>query len=102
MIRHPDQSNYMDPLQALGSIGDEGANCAPAITNEKRPAMRRRFKQELPFKDRLTAWATAVRDKAALLPPGSQRDELMKKISQADAAAEMERWMGSTELQPPR
>lgn len=47
---------------------------------------RRRFKQSTSLRDRLTAWAEAVRQQAAGLPPGPERDALLKKAGQADTA----------------
>jgi hypothetical protein len=63
---------------------------------------RRRFKQTLSLQDRLTAWAKGVRDQAAVLPPGSEREALLKKARQADTAAHLEDWANSPGLQAPK
>jgi hypothetical protein len=42
---------------------------------------RRRFKQFLSLEDRLAAWAHEVRKQAWTLPPGPERDALLKKVS---------------------
>jgi hypothetical protein len=34
--------------------------------------------------DRISEWATDVRQQAALLPPGRERDELLKKLRHAE------------------
>jgi hypothetical protein len=62
---------------------------------------RRRFKQSVSLKDRLAAFAEEARGKAAELPAGSERDELLKKARQADTAAHVHDWANSRELQPP-
>jgi hypothetical protein len=48
---------------------------------------RRRFKQNLSLQDRLIAWSKEVREQAALLPPGPDRDVMLKRASQADTSA---------------
>jgi len=63
---------------------------------------RRRFKQTNSLQNRLTAWAQEVRDKAKLLPPGPQKDEMMKKVRQADIASHLDEWANSPGLQPPK
>jgi hypothetical protein len=63
---------------------------------------RRRVKQALSLQDRLATWAEAVRKRAARLPPGSERDTLLKKLRQADTASHPEDWANSPGLQPPR
>lgn len=64
----------------------------------KRP----RIKHTLSFKDRLALWAAKIRDDANKLRPGPQRDELLKKASQADVAAHLDEWANSPESQPPK
>lgn len=63
---------------------------------------RRRFRQQRPLKDRLSAWAYTVREQANTLRPGPERDMLLKKASQADIASNLEDWMNSPGLRPPR
>ena len=63
---------------------------------------RRRFKQSISFHDRLATWANQVREQADSLPPGPERDALLKKASQADTAAHLEDWANSPGLQPPK
>jgi hypothetical protein len=64
-------------------------------------AMRRRFKQTESLQDRLTLFAREARDKATQLPPGIERDEMLKKAQQADTAAHLNDWINSPGLQPP-
>ena len=62
---------------------------------------RRRFKQTETLQDRLAAFATQTRQEASVLPPGTERDELMKKARQADVASHIDEWANSAGLQPP-
>ena len=62
---------------------------------------RRRFHQTRSLTDRLAAWAEEVREQAAKLPAGPERDALLKKLRQADTAAHLEDWANSPGLQPP-
>jgi hypothetical protein len=64
--------------------------------------MRRRFRQKLSLQDRLAIFAKAAREKAALLPPGTEKDELLRKASQADTAVHLNEWANSPGLQPPK
>ena len=63
---------------------------------------RRRFKQESSLQDRIVEWAIAVREQAAAMRPGPDRDKLLKKLRQAEAAMCMEKWANSPGLQPPK
>jgi len=63
---------------------------------------RRRFKQVLSLRDRLAAWAKEVRQQADALPPGPERDALLKRLSQADVASHLDAWANSPGLQPPK
>lgn len=47
---------------------------------------RRRFKQQLSLEDGLAAFAKTAREVAALLPPGAEKDEMLRKASRADAS----------------
>jgi hypothetical protein len=62
---------------------------------------RRRFKQEITLQDRIAEWAKEIRAQAAELPPGRERDELLKKVRQAETAMHLDDWANSPGLQPP-
>ncbi len=62
---------------------------------------RRRFKQTDTLQDRLAAFAKEARDKAATMPAGVDRDDLLKRARQADTASHIDDWVSSTGLQPP-
>jgi hypothetical protein len=61
----------------------------------------RRFRGKISLKDRLTSFANEVREKASRLPPGAEREALLKKASQADTAARLDEWVNSPGLQRP-
>ncbi|MDI3564464.1 hypothetical protein [Bradyrhizobium sp. Arg816] len=63
---------------------------------------RRRFKQQLTLQDRLSAWAKHLEEQAAKLPPGAEREALVRKARQADVANHLDDWAKSPGLQPPR
>ncbi|EAQ36356.1 hypothetical protein NB311A_20501 [Nitrobacter sp. Nb-311A] len=62
---------------------------------------RRRFKQSLPLGDRLSAFIHAMQERAELVGPGPQRDEILKKLKKAETAVEMDRAIKSGEPKPP-
>jgi len=45
---------------------------------------RRRFKQQLPLQERLASFSKTARELAALLPPGAEKNELLRKALRAD------------------
>jgi hypothetical protein len=63
---------------------------------------RRRFKQTISLKDRLASFSKEAREHADALPPGPERDALLKKASRADTASHFEDWANSAGLQPPK
>ena len=64
-------------------------------------ARRSRFKPSLSLKDRLASFAEEVRAKAARLPPGTEKDDLLRRAGKADTAARLDDWANSSE-QPPK
>nr|WP_300184240.1 hypothetical protein [Bradyrhizobium sp.] len=64
--------------------------------------LRRRFKQTISLKDRLTAFAKNKRDQAAAPPIGMKRDELLRSARRADTAAHLDDWANSAGLKPPK
>lgn len=63
---------------------------------------RRRFKQTQSLQDRLRAFADDVRAHAAELPPGTEREGLLRKARQADTASHLDEWVNSPGLQSPK
>jgi hypothetical protein len=70
---------------------------------EKEHAMlkRRRILQTNSLKDRLASFAEQVRQKAARLPPGPEKDQMLRKARQADTAAHLNDWANSSGLRAP-
>ena len=63
---------------------------------------RRRFKQTVSFEDRLAQEAERAKAAAEILPDGAERDLLLKRARQAEAAAHINEWLSSPGLRPPR
>ena len=64
--------------------------------------LRRRFKQTVTLEERLSAFAKEARERAMKLPPGFERDDLLRRARQADTAMHVQEWVSSPGLQPPR
>ncbi len=62
---------------------------------------RRRFRQIQSLEKRLAEEAKRLRAEAKLLPPGAERDEMIRKARQAEIAAHMNEWLTSPGLRPP-
>ena len=63
----------------------------------------RRSKQSVSLKDRLALFANKVRKKASTLPPGGEKETLLKKARQADTTlSQLNDWVSSPELLPPK
>jgi hypothetical protein len=63
---------------------------------------RRRITHTTSFEERLAQQAERARAEAEILPEGTQRDVLLKKARQAEAAAHINEWLASPGLRPPR
>jgi len=63
---------------------------------------RRRFKQTVPFKDRLMAFAKGLRKETSILPPFTTRMTSSSEHRQADTAAHIGDWANSSGLQSPK
>ena len=63
--------------------------------------LRRRFKQTVSLEERLSEEAKRLREEAKLLPPGAERETLLRKARQAETGAHMSGWLRSPELRPP-
>jgi hypothetical protein len=62
---------------------------------------RRRFQQTQSLEARLSEEAKRLREEAKLLPPGAQREELIRKARRAETASHMNEWLTSPGLRPP-
>ena len=62
----------------------------------------RRFKQATSFQDRLSDFISGARYEANAAPGGADEYELRKEIRQAETAANIEAWVNSPGLHPPK
>ena len=62
---------------------------------------RLRFKQDKTLGERLIKEARLAREKAEQLPPGAEREGLLKKARESDVAARLDEWLNSPGLKPP-
>jgi hypothetical protein len=62
---------------------------------------QRRSKQATPLEARLAQQARRLREQALTMPPGLEREELLRKARQTETAARMNEWLTSPGLQPP-
>lgn len=62
---------------------------------------RRRFKQTVPLEQRLAEEAQRLRERAKSLPPGPQREDVLRRARQAETGSHMSEWLRSPGLQPP-
>lgn len=62
---------------------------------------RRRFKQTSSLEERLTEQVQRLREEAKSLPPGLERERIIRKARQAETGAHITGWLNSPGLQPP-
>jgi hypothetical protein len=63
--------------------------------------LRRHFLQRTTLEDRLAYEAKRLREQAKVLPPGCEKDSLIRKARQTETASHMSEWLRSPGLQPP-
>ncbi|RXT36663.1 hypothetical protein [Bradyrhizobium betae] len=63
-------------------------------------AERRRVKHSKSLRERLLEDAAKYREAAELLPPGAERERLLKRVQQAEAAAQFDGWLTSSRAAP--
>ena len=56
---------------------------------------RCRVKQRTSLNDRLKGWAKKAREQAEAMKPGPEKDALLKKVSQAEKASQINDWITS-------
>ena len=64
--------------------------------------LRRRFKEALSLEERLAEEAKRLREEAKSLPPGAEREALLRKARQAETGSHMSEWLSSPGLRPPK
>ena len=62
---------------------------------------RNRVKQTQSLEERLAGEATRLRQQAKLLPPGADRETLIRKARQAETGSNMSAWLSSPGLHAP-
>jgi len=62
---------------------------------------RRRFKHTSSLVERLAEEAKRLRAEAKLLPAGAVRDNVLRKLRQAETASHLTEWLNSPGLKPP-
>ena len=62
----------------------------------------RDFIQSEPLRDRIEIFAKNIRDRASLLPPGKEQDDLLRRARLADTALHLNDWVDSPGLRPPK
>lgn len=62
---------------------------------------RRRFKNILTFPERLDREIQRLQIEAEKLPPGNEREELLRKARKAETALNIDKWVSSPGLRPP-
>jgi hypothetical protein len=63
---------------------------------------RRRFKQTETLEERLAKEAERLKAQVQTMPPGLERDRLLRKARQAETASHMNDWLASPGLQSPK
>ena len=63
--------------------------------------LRRRFKQTQSLEERLAQEAKRLREEAKLLPPGAERDRIIREARQAETGSHLTEWLTSPGLRPP-
>ncbi len=73
------------------------------VRMERHPIIRRkRVKHALTFEERLLSAASKAREKARKLTPGREREMLLRSARDSEAAAQINKWISSPGLRPPR
>lgn len=63
---------------------------------------RRRFKQTTSLEQRLAEEAKRLRERAKTLPPGPDRERLLRRAREDEMVVQMTDWITSPGLQPPK
>ena len=64
--------------------------------------MLKRIQQTSSLQERLAAAAVRLRDEARAVPAGFEREKILRKARQAEAAIRIARWFNSKEFQAPK
>ena len=87
----------------MAFIGDETALLRSRLPlKEWSSIMRHLFKQTKPLQDRVASFSREVKAKASRLPPGKEKDSLLRRARLADMASQLDDWANAPGLQPPK
>jgi hypothetical protein len=64
--------------------------------------IRQRTEQTTSLDQRLAEHAKQIKEKAASLPHGKERDDMMRRARQTETASHMNEWLASPGLQAPK
>jgi hypothetical protein len=70
--------------------------------SQQECAVKRIDEPTTSFEERLQRVAEEAKRQALHLPPGVERDALLRKVRQAQTAAHLNEWVSSPGLQPPK
>jgi len=82
-------------------IGGENAKLRSPI-NRGNSAMQERVGFKETDKQRLSEEAAKLRDEALGTPPGVERERLLRRAQEAEFASQLNGWLNSPGLQPPK
>jgi hypothetical protein len=63
---------------------------------------RRRIRHDISLEGRLAEQARSLREQAKTLPPGAEREGLIRRARQAETASHMNEWLTSPGLASPK
>ena len=90
----PDQ-NGQEQSQLFVHIASVSGQKRQAWREEPMKRRRRRVKQIYPLEERLAEEAKELRERAKALPPGPEREVLLRRARHDEAAAHMTEWLMS-------
>jgi hypothetical protein len=64
-------------------------------------SMQRRPEHSASLDERIADHARRIRDEAKAMPPGKERQEMVRRARQAEVAAHISEWISSPGLRPP-
>lgn len=89
--------------RSMAFIGDETAFLRSRLPlKEWSSIMPHLFQQTKPLRDRVASFSREVKAKASRLPPGKEKDNLLRRARLADTASQLVDWANSPGLQPPK
>ena len=97
------QHAYAEMAKAYRKLAGEAPEKRPLLAPiSQTKKVRRRIQPTLSLQDRLASFAKEAGEKALQLPPGPEREELLKKVRLAETASHLDEWVNSPGLQPPK